>query len=151
MKQSEKIVPSVKAKETQQVIEALAQKVTSKNSNIGVDVEDISAVNINNETFVERNFTANEITYCRQAPSPQISFAGRWSAKEAVFKSLGVASQGASAALKDIEIIKGETGAPTVSLHGDAAAAAKKSDVKDITVYISHSDSQAIAVAVTSF
>ncbi|KAL6402710.1 fatty acid synthase subunit alpha reductase [Ilyonectria robusta] len=85
------------------------------------------------------------------APSSQSSFAGRWSAKEAVFKSLGVASQGAGAALKDIEILKGETGAPTVSLHGDAAAAAKKAGVKDITVSISHSDSQAIAVAVASF
>lgn len=116
MKRSEKTVPSVKAKETQQVMEALAQKVTNKNSNVGVDVEDISAVNIHNETFVERNFTANEIAYCRQAPSPQSSFAGRWSAKEAVFKSLGVASKGAGAALKDIEILKGETGAPTVSV-----------------------------------
>ncbi|KAF7546584.1 hypothetical protein G7Z17_g8331 [Cylindrodendrum hubeiense] len=151
MKLSEKTVPSAKAKETQQVMEALAQKVTNKNSNVGVDVEDISAVNISNETFVERNFTANEIAYCRQAPSPQSSFAGRWSAKEAVFKSLGVASKGAGAALKDIEILKGETGAPTVSLHGDAAAAAKKAGVKDITVSISHSDSQAIAVAVASF
>ncbi|KAH7017760.1 hypothetical protein EDB80DRAFT_604467 [Ilyonectria destructans] len=151
MKRSEKTVPSVKAKETQQVMEALAQKVTNKNSNVGVDVEDISAVNIHNETFVERNFTANEIAYCRQAPSPQSSFAGRWSAKEAVFKSLGVASKGAGAALKDIEILKGETGAPTVSLHGDAAAAAKQAGVKDITVSISHSDSQAIAVAVASF
>ncbi|KAK7432611.1 beta subunit of fatty acid synthetase [Neonectria magnoliae] len=151
MKQSEKVVPSAKAKETQQVMEALAQKVTNKNSNVGVDVEDISAVNIDNETFVERNFTDNEIAYCRQAPSPQSSFAGRWSAKEAVFKSLGVASQGAGAALKDIEILKSESGAPTVSLHGDAAAAAKKAGVKDITVSISHSDSQAIAVAVASF
>ncbi|KAH6895234.1 hypothetical protein B0T10DRAFT_477436 [Thelonectria olida] len=151
MKQSEKAVPSAKAKETQQVMEALAHKVAGKNSNVGVDVEDISAINIDNETFVERNFTTNEIAYCRGAPSPQSSFAGRWSAKEAVFKSLGVTSQGAGAALKDIEILKGETGAPTVSLHGDAAAAAKKAGVKDITVSISHSDSQAIAVAVANF
>jgi fatty acid synthase subunit alpha len=151
MKRSEKVVSSTKAKETQQVMEALALKVTNKNSQVGVDVEDISAVNIDNDTFVERNFTANEISYCRQAPSPQSSFAGRWSAKEAVFKSLGVASQGAGAAMKDIEIVKGENGAPTVSLHGEAAAAAQKAGVKDITLSISHSDSQAIAVAVANF
>ncbi|KAG5790053.1 hypothetical protein H9Q69_010875 [Fusarium xylarioides] len=151
MKKSEKVVSSAKAKETEQVMEALALKVTNKNSQVGVDVEDIAAVNIDNDTFVERNFTANEITYCRQAPSPQSSFAGRWSAKEAVFKSLGVASQGAGAAMKDIEIVKGENGAPTVSLHGEAAAAAKKAGVKDITLSISHSDSQAIAVAVANF
>ena len=97
-------------------METLASKVTSKNSQVGVDVEDISAINIDNDTFVERNFTDNEIAYCRQAPSPQSSFAGRWSAKEAVFKSLGVASKGAGAPLKDIEIVKGESGAPTVQV-----------------------------------
>ncbi|CAM1511186.1 Fc.00g086990.m01.CDS01 [Cosmosporella sp. VM-42] len=151
MKQSQKTVTSAKAKETQQVMEALALKVTNKNSKVGVDVEDISAVNIENDTFVERNFTSNEIAYCKQAPSPQSSFAGRWSAKEAVFKSLGVASKGAGAAMKDIEIVKDDNGAPAVLLHGEAAAAAKQAGVKDITLSISHSDSQAIAVAVANF
>jgi fatty acid synthase subunit alpha, fungi type len=115
MKQSEKQVPATRASETQQVMETLAQKVANKNSRVGVDVEEISAINIDNDTFVERNFTPNEIAYCRKAPSPQSSFAGRWSAKEAVFKSLGVASKGAGAAMKDIEIMKDEeTGAPIV-------------------------------------
>jgi fatty acid synthase subunit alpha len=115
MKESVKPVSSARANETQQVMEALAQKVANKNSQVGVDVEEISSVNIDNETFVERNFTANEIAYCQKAPSPQSSFAGRWSAKEAVFKSLGVASKGAGAAMKDIEILKDEeTGAPMV-------------------------------------
>lgn len=152
MKQSEKPVPSSRASETQQVMEALASKVANKNSKVGVDVEDISAVNIENETFVERNFTANEIAYCQKAPSPQSSFAGRWSAKEAVFKSLGVPSRGAGAAMKDIEIVKDEeTGAPIVRLRGEAASAAKKAGVQDITLSISHSDNQAIAVAVANF
>ncbi|KAL6860485.1 beta subunit of fatty acid synthetase [Amphichorda felina] len=152
MKQSEKQVPASRASETQQVMETLAQKVTNKNSKVGVDVEDISAINIDNETFVERNFTPNEIAYCQKAPSPQSSFAGRWSAKEAVFKSLGVPSKGAGAAMKEIEIVKDEeTGAPLVRLRGEAAAAAKKAGVQDITLSISHSDSQAIAVAVANF
>ncbi|KZZ94194.1 fatty acid synthase subunit alpha [Moelleriella libera RCEF 2490] len=151
MKQSEKTMTSSRAAETQKVMEALAHKVTNKNSNVGVDVEDISAVKIENETFLERNFTAAEIDYCKSAPSPESSFAGRWSAKEAVFKSLGVASKGAGAAMKDIEIIKNDKGAPTVKLHGDAAAAAAKAGVKDIALSISHSDDQAIAVAVANF
>lgn len=115
MKESEKKVPASRASETQQVMETLAQKVANKNSKVGVDVEEISAINIENDTFVERNFTPNEIAYCRKAPSPQSSFAGRWCGKEAVFKSLGVASKGAGAAMKDIEIMKDdETGAPIV-------------------------------------
>ncbi|OLN97388.1 Fatty acid synthase subunit alpha 7 [Colletotrichum chlorophyti] len=151
MKASEKTVAPAAAKATQDMMEALAKKVVSKNSNVGVDVEDISAINIDNETFIERNFTAGEIKYCKSAPSPQSSFAGRWSAKEAVFKSLGVSSKGAGAPLKDIEIAKDESGAPVVKLHGDAAAAAQKVGLKEISVSISHSDSQAIAVAVANF
>ncbi|EEY14911.1 fatty acid synthase subunit alpha reductase [Verticillium alfalfae VaMs.102] len=151
MKQSEKTVKTSAAKATQDMMETLAKKTVSSNSKVGVDVEDISAINIENETFVTRNFTAGEIAYCQKAPSPQSSFAGRWSAKEAVFKSLGVASKGAGAALKDIEISKNEDGAPVVNLHGDAAAAAKKAGLKEISVSISHSDSQAIAVAVATF
>lgn len=114
MKESEKAVSATRTSETQKVMEALAKKVANASSKVGVDVEDISSVNIQNETFVERNFTKNEIEYCSKAPSPQSSFAGRWSAKEAVFKSLGVASKGAGAAMKDIEILKDGNGAPTV-------------------------------------
>jgi len=116
MKASEKTVSSTKAKSTLEMVEQLAQKMESKNNKVGVDVEDIAAINIDNETFVERNFTAREIEYCRQTPSPQSSFAGRWSAKEAVFKSLGVASKGAGAPLKEIEVLRDEKGAPKVTV-----------------------------------
>lgn len=102
---------------TKEVVEGLARGLrTGTNNKVGVDVEDISAINIDNDTFVERNFTEKEIAYCRTTPSPQSSFAGRWSAKEAVFKSLGVQSKGAAAPLKDIEILPNEKGAPIVSV-----------------------------------
>ncbi|KAJ5885339.1 hypothetical protein N7495_009849 [Penicillium taxi] len=136
---------------TRQVIESLAKANATENSKIGVDVEQIDSINISNETFVERNFTASEQEYCRKAASPQASFAGRWSAKEAVFKSLGVSSKGAGAALKDIEIGIDANGAPVVNLHGVAATAAKEAGVKQVNVSISHSDSQAVAVAVSQF
>ncbi|RDA86798.1 hypothetical protein CP532_6366 [Ophiocordyceps camponoti-leonardi (nom. inval.)] len=151
MKQSEKTMSASRANETQKMMEALALKISSKSSKIGVDVEDIAAINIENDTFLQRNFTADEIKYCRSAPSPRSSFTGRWSAKEAVFKSLGVASKGAGAAMKDIEVLKDDNGAPKVKLHGEAAAAAHKVGIKDITLSISHSDTQAIAVAVANF
>ncbi|KOS21662.1 Fatty acid synthase subunit alpha [Escovopsis weberi] len=150
MEASVKKVPAIKARETQTVIESLAFKVANKNSRVGVDVEDISAIPMDNETFIQRNFTEAEIAYCRAAPSPQSSFAGRWSAKEAVFKSLGVESKGAGADLKDIEVLKDANGGPAVTLHGDAAAAAEKAGVKEVTVSISHSDNQAVAVAVAT-
>lgn len=142
---------SKNAETTKTMLESLAQASASEGSKIGVDVEDINAINIENETFVSRNFTQKEQAYCKKAPSPQASFAGRWSAKEAVFKSLGVCSKGAGAPLSDIEIINDENGAPIVELHGAAAKAAREVGLKKVNVSISHSDSQAIAVAVSAF
>ncbi|KAF2865920.1 hypothetical protein BDV95DRAFT_505916 [Massariosphaeria phaeospora] len=140
-----------RAEETRKVVESLTQATASANTKIGVDVESLKALNIDNDTFIERNFTDKEIAYCKKAGSPQASFTGKWSAKEAVFKSLGVQSKGAGAALKDIEIDNDETGAPTVKLSGSAEQEAKRVGVKKVSVSISHSDDQAVAVAVASF
>ncbi|KAI6512428.1 hypothetical protein MCOR14_000948 [Pyricularia oryzae] len=138
------------AKETLDMVESLAKSLESPTNKVGVDFEDIEGINIHNDTFVERNFTAKEIEYCRSSPNPRAAFAGRWSAKEAVFKSLGVASKGAGAPLKDIEIARDSHGAPTVVLHGDASNAANEAKVKKISVSISHSDTQAVAIAVST-
>lgn len=139
------------AEQTKVMLESLTKATATDGSKVGVDVEEINAINIGNDTFVERNFTASEQAYCRKAPSPQASFAGRWSAKEAVFKALGVSSKGAGAALADIEILSDDNGAPQVTLHGDALKAAKEAGVKNVNVSISHSETQAIAVAVSAF
>jgi fatty acid synthase subunit alpha len=101
---------------TRQLVESLASATAAPNSRVGVDVEHVESINIENDTFVERNFTDWEQAYCRKSPSPQASFAGRWSAKEAVFKSLGVPSKGAGAPLNEIEIINDANGAPVVNV-----------------------------------
>ena len=101
---------------TRQMVESLAKATATQNSKVGVDVENVDAINIENETFIDRNFTLKEQQYCRQASNPQASFAGRWSAKEAVFKSLGVEGKGAGAGLKDIEILNDSKGAPVVTV-----------------------------------
>ncbi|KAH7356210.1 hypothetical protein BKA66DRAFT_473751 [Pyrenochaeta sp. MPI-SDFR-AT-0127] len=140
-----------KAEETTKMIEALTQASATANTKVGVDVEGLSALNIENDTFIERNFTEKEIAYCQKAAYPQASFTGKWSAKEAVFKSLGVQGKGAGAALRDIEILNDETGAPAVQLHGHAQEEAKRVGVKKINISISHSDDQAVAVAIAQF
>lgn len=104
------------AEQTKLIVESLAKAGNTVNTKVGVDVESVDAINIDNQTFLERNFTASEQAYCRKAPSAQSSFAGRWSAKEAVFKSLGVKSKGAGASLKDIEIGVNEAGSPVVTV-----------------------------------
>lgn len=104
-------------------------------------VELISAVPSHNPTFVTRNFTDAEITYCRSQPAPPSSFAARWAGKEAVFKSLGVKSKGAAAAMQDIEILNDEeTGVPAVKLYGDAKAQAEKKGIVKVLISLSHSE-----------
>ena len=115
---SKKVEPRKEETEsTKEIIESLARGAARPNNKVGVDVEDITAINIENETFVSRNFTEKEQTYCKRAPNPQASFAGKWSAKEAVFKSLGVPGKGAGAALNEIEITNNEHGAPIVTVR----------------------------------
>ncbi|CAD6885141.1 unnamed protein product [Tilletia caries] len=111
---------------------------------VGVDVEDIGGFPADNETFIERNFTPAEIAYCRAQSDARASFCGRFAAKEAVFKAMGVPSKGAAAPMRDIEIISSPTG-PKVVLSGEAANA--NPGGASFVVSISHADLVAIAVA----
>jgi len=67
--------------------------------------------------FRDAVFTAAEIACCEAAVHPHQRFAGRFAAKEAVFKAL--ASSGVKALVwHEIEIVAGENGEPQVRLHG---------------------------------
>ncbi|CEL06583.1 Putative Fatty acid synthase subunit alpha [Aspergillus calidoustus] len=116
---------------------------------VGVDVEDIVNISIDDPAFIDRNFTLNEREYCFGAPDPRASFAGRWSAKEAVFKSLRTSSAGAAAAMSEIEILS-FMGIPRVVLHGHAQEVAASTGITHIEVTISHCDRTAIAVALAT-
>ncbi|ODV78590.1 uncharacterized protein CANTADRAFT_6949 [Suhomyces tanzawaensis NRRL Y-17324] len=136
------------------VADATAKALSGLNKSskgVGVDVELLTAINVENDTFIERNFTSAEREYCAKSAHPQASYTGTWSAKEAVFKALGVKSQGAGAALIDIEIVRDSNGAPKVNLNGSAAKAATQAGVKSVSISISHDDYQATAVALSEF
>jgi fatty acid synthase subunit alpha, fungi type len=105
-----------------------------------IHTELITSVPSHNPTFVARNFTESEIAYCNSQPSPASSFAARWVGKEAIFKSLGVKSQGAGAAMKDIEILNDSNGVPTVTLHGEAKSQAAQKGVGKVLLSLSHSE-----------
>lgn len=133
---------------TEDVLKSLTSQAGASSTNVGVDVELLDAVNIENETFVEKNFTDAEIKYCSASADAQASFTGTWSAKEAVFKSLNSAGKGAGASLKEIEILRNNKGAPYVVLHGDAEKAASAEGITGVKISISHNDYQAVAVAI---
>lgn len=129
----------------------LIESATSGVHGVGTDVELISSVPVDNPTFLERNFTAAELDYCRNSTSGDLrsSLAGRWSAKEAVFKSMKVESKGAGASLIEVEIVATSTG-PQVVLHGGAKEAADARGIKSFELSISHSDDVVVAVAISS-
>ncbi|KAK0541971.1 fatty acid synthase alpha subunit Lsd1 [Tilletia horrida] len=125
--------------------EAGVSKMMAGVQGVGVDVEDVATFPADNETFIERNFTASEIAYCRAQPDARASFCGRFAAKEAVFKAMNVASKGAAAPMRDIEIVASPTG-PKVVLTGEALEAVPSASA-NFLLSISHADHVAIAVA----
>ena len=93
--------------------------------------------------FLERVFTPGEIAYCRERPP---NLAARFAAKEATMKALGTGVRGVS--WKDIEVVRHESGAPSVKLHGRAERRAQRLGVREISLSISHSRDYAVAFVV---
>jgi holo-[acyl-carrier protein] synthase len=92
--------------------------------------------------FPARVLTDGEQEYVRARPE---NFAGRWAAKEAVSKVLGLGIRGIG--WREIEIERLPTGAPTVRLHGSAAERAARMGIAAIAVSITHEREYAVAVA----
>jgi phosphopantetheine--protein transferase-like protein len=94
------------------------------------------------DRFPSRVLTETEQRYVRNRPQ---NFAGRWAAKEAVSKVLGLGVRGVG--WRDIEILRLPTGAPSVKLHGRAAKRAEQLGMGRVAVSISHEGDYAVAIA----
>lgn len=94
------------------------------------------------DRFPKRVLTEREQRYVRNRPQ---NFAGRWAAKEAVSKVLGLGVRGVG--WRDIEIERLPTGQPAVRLHGRAAARAEQLGMGRVAVSISHEGDYAVAIA----
>ena len=92
--------------------------------------------------FSGRVLTPAEQRYVRDRPE---TFAGRWAAKEAISKVLGLGVRGIG--WKDIEIERLPTGQPAVRLHGRAERRAEQLGMDRIAVSISHESDYAVAIA----
>jgi holo-[acyl-carrier protein] synthase len=94
------------------------------------------------ERFSNRVLTPAERAYVRGRPE---TMAGRWAAKEAVSKVLGLGVRGIG--WREIEIERLPTGAPSVHLHDRAALRAEQLGMGRIAVSISHEAEYAVAIA----
>jgi holo-[acyl-carrier protein] synthase len=114
---------------------------------IGVDLIDIERIVRMLERFPDRFrhriLTDAEQRYCRRKPE---RIAGRWAAKEAVSKVLGLGVRGVG--WREIEVLPNWAGAPQVRLHRRALARAEALRLEELTVSISHERAMAVAVAV---
>ena len=95
------------------------------------------------DRFRRRVLTDAEARYCGRKVD---RIAGRWAAKEAISKVLGLGVRGVG--WREIEILPNWAGAPQVRLHARAAARAEALRLEDLTVSISHERSMAAAVAI---
>ncbi len=99
------------------------------------------------ELFINRVYTPEEIRYCQNRKQATQHFTGRWAAKEAVLKALGVGwRRGLSFA--DVEVRNENVGRPQVHLCGAAKDAAQAHRVGDILLSIAHCRAYATAYAI---
>ncbi|TAQ84674.1 hypothetical protein B7494_g7012 [Chlorociboria aeruginascens] len=126
-------------------VEQIASQDSESSVTVGIDVEEVEQFNLDNLTFINRNFTEAEQVFASASPDPKSTYAGRWSAKEAVFKSLNVRSQGAGAPMRDIEILS-DNGIPVVKLYGEALSVAQENGIRDFKLSLTHSDKTAMAL-----
>jgi holo-[acyl-carrier protein] synthase len=116
---------------------------------VGVDLCDVDRMRAALERtagFADRVFTAGEQAYCRAARDPAPRFAARFAAKEAVLKALG-AGLGACP-LREIEVVRADSGAPSVVLHRAAASLAGERGVARWHVSLTHTSGMAEAIAI---
>jgi holo-[acyl-carrier protein] synthase len=92
----------------------------------------------------DRLFTDGEQAYAYEQHDPVHSLAARFGAKEAVMKALG-AGLGAFA-FRDVEVVRDDSGEPSLALHGAAAARARERGVRAWQLSLSHTDVTAMAV-----
>ncbi|MGH2407727.1 MAG: holo-ACP synthase [Candidatus Limnocylindrales bacterium] len=94
------------------------------------------------QRFSARVLTPAEAAYVRDRAE---TFAGRWAAKEAISKVLGLGVRGVG--WREIEIVRLPTGQPSVRLNGRAKRRAEQLGMARIAVSISHERDYAVAIA----
>ena len=113
---------------------------------LGIDIVKVerirAAIERFGERFSNRVLTPAERRYVRGRPE---TFAGRWAAKEAVSKVLGLGVRGIG--WKDIEVERLPTGQPAIRLHGRAEQRAAQLGMGRIALSITHESDYAVAVA----
>lgn len=116
---------------------------------VGIDIIDIERIKSAVERtprFLYRIFTQQELKYCFSKNDPYPSLAVRFAAREAVRKLDPVFTSGIH--YQDVEVLTHEDGRPELKLYGAALEKCRQQGIGALSISLSHSKSQAIAVVV---
>ncbi len=103
-----------------------------------------------NNNLLEEIFSEGEREYCLSKRDPWQHFAGRFAAKEAAMKALGMGMSGTGidSTFREIEVLAGPSGKPSLSFSGWTEKMSKKKLITQLTVSISHSENYAVATVI---
>ena len=122
---------------------------------VGIDIAEVDRIEGSlqkfGDRFKERNFSAEEIDYCNAKRQPAMHYAGRWAAKEAFLKAVGIGIM-RGIPMSELSIMP-QTGRtrPVLSVSETARAALAVRKVVAWDLNITHSKAIAIAAAVAFF
>lgn len=111
-----------------------------------VDIDRMRSVLERTPRLREKLFRPDERAYADRKRDPTERYAARFAAKEAVMKSLGLGL--GEIAMHDIEVVRDDSGAPSIRLHGDAARVAAARGVTRWHVSLTHSETSAHAIVI---
>ncbi len=118
---------------------------------VGIDVISVTrvarALATYGQRFEERVFTAGERRDCAERVDRHQALAARFAAKEACLKALGTGWRDGFA-LRQVEVVRGEGGAPTLRLSGPTAEHAQSLGVRRLHVSLTHHEDIAAAAVV---
>ena len=116
---------------------------------LGVDIVEIDRMRAALERhprMKERLFSQEERRYCEKRNRPEVHYALRFAAKEAVLKALGTGFAGMR--FTDVEVSRDASGRPTPLLKGRAAELAQEYGVIEMHLSLSFTHTTAVASAV---
>jgi holo-[acyl-carrier protein] synthase len=116
---------------------------------LGVDIVEIDRMRLALERrprMKERLFSAEERAYCEKRSRPEVHYALRFAAKEAVLKALGTGFSGMR--FTDVEVMRESSGRPVPRLSGRAAQRAEELGIVEMHLSLSFTHSTAVASAV---
>jgi holo-[acyl-carrier protein] synthase len=117
---------------------------------LGVDIVEIDRIRRaldSSPRFKMRVFTERERDYCDRKARPEVHYALRFAAKEAVLKAFGTGF-GHGVNVTDVEVVNNEEGKPEVELHGGAQRLADQLGIVELHLSLSFTHDVGVANAV---